>query len=191
MRLRRLALLAALLVPLALLAGSAGATSSQICGNQGSGYCLNDWGGHDVAGNPVKMYYGGYGNENFFNYPLVNMCGSGLVTATCPGLGAAQSSYIGQPIYEIAYGPGGCISDNGTGGVVLGTCPDSYGNGGSSGTIYVRVQYAPGSCIYINRLWTAYYGTGAGLQSGGNIGVQATDNYTGTLTDWGGTGTGC
>jgi len=170
---------------------SASASSQEICGNGGSGYCLNDWGGADRAGDAVKMEYGNGTNENFLDYALLKMCGSGKVTSTCPNLGLAQNELKGFNLVEIVYGPGGCVADNGSGYADLGTCPDQYGNGGSNGTIYIAYPESPGYCIYYNRYWTGYYGSLAGLESGGSVGAQATDDATGTITEWGGGGSYC
>jgi hypothetical protein len=59
-------------VALFLYATSSPATAleTEICGKSGAGYCLNDWGGQPYAGNPIKMYFGGYSNGDFyFNTP--------------------------------------------------------------------------------------------------------------------------
>src|SRR5690348_7293797 len=50
------------------------ATQQQICGNGGSGYCMNDWNG---AYQYVKMYNGGASHEDFGVIFEVSACGSG------------------------------------------------------------------------------------------------------------------
>ena len=168
------------------------ATQIQICGNSGSGYCLNDWGGGDFAGDPVKMYYGGSSSEHFQNSFLSGMCNNGYVTSTCPALGSAQSSLIGQPLYRIDYGPGGCVADNGSYKAVIGNCPSDSGSGGSDGSIFIEVPYGPGSCRLFSREQSDYWGTPVGLNSGGSVGAQATTNGSGSgLTYWGGPGVDC
>jgi hypothetical protein len=57
------------------LAGSAApamAVQQQICGNLGSGYCLNDW--NNQGSGFRSMYYGGNPNENF-TAQFINRCG--------------------------------------------------------------------------------------------------------------------
>lgn len=177
---KALALLAVLVPSLAMVLGTGGvahAYQTQECGNSGSGYCLNDWGGGDYLNDPIKMYYGGYGNEDFFANPLLNMCGHGKVTATCPSLGAAQSEFIGQPLFAIAYGPGGCVASDAYGKAVIGDCPDQNGNNGSDGSIFIESSVGLG-VTFASREWTDYYGTGSYLESGGNIGVQANELCT-------------
>jgi hypothetical protein len=48
-------------LPLLVGVPAAQAQISQVCGNTASGYCINAWNG----GPSVKMYYGGYSNDNF------------------------------------------------------------------------------------------------------------------------------
>lgn len=52
---------AAVLLPFLVGVPAAQAQISQVCGNTGTGYCMNAWNG----GPSVKMYYGGYSNDNF------------------------------------------------------------------------------------------------------------------------------
>ena len=57
---------AALLLPLLVGLPAAQAQISQVCGNTGTGYCINAWNG----GPSVKMYYGGYSNDSFAATPV-------------------------------------------------------------------------------------------------------------------------
>ena len=83
MRKRRwLGLLAAGLLGLGIATGGAGPAfaQQQVCGNGGSGYCINAW----FGGPPVKMYYGGKSNEDFEFIFNVKECGSGGTTTARP-----------------------------------------------------------------------------------------------------------
>lgn len=197
-RLRRLVLpLVTALAPALLLAGPASATTYQICGNGGSGYCLNDWGGHAYAGDAIKMYYGNSSNENFYIVRLTNFCsGAGYVTSapSCYGqFGAGGINLVGDYVVEIQYGPAGCVaSDPGSGLAILGTCPDLSGNNGSDGTVFAEAFTGPlGSkqWAYYDRYWSKIDNDLRCLESGGNIGVQAYENHPNGCTVWGGSGT--
>jgi hypothetical protein len=112
---RRAVLVAAsVAVALALaLTGQTGAfaTQQQICGNSGSGYCMNDWNG---ANQYVKMYYGGVSHEDFGVIFEVSACGSGVVTYNastgtgCPfSDGHIDANFAGWPIVQVKYWPTG------------------------------------------------------------------------------------
>jgi hypothetical protein len=78
------------------------------------------------------------------------MCNHGYVTVepACPfsPRGDLNARYRGAPIAAIFTFNGGggvlCVADsgNGTGSTVTGACPDSDGNGGADGTIFVLPQ---------------------------------------------------
>src|SRR5215471_2534943 len=76
---------AALALVVGLGVQPAGASTSQVCGNGGSGYCLNDWGGAGHSGDAIKMYYGGTTNDDFY-VQKVNWC-SGHDTVQSRGRG--------------------------------------------------------------------------------------------------------
>jgi hypothetical protein len=178
---------------LAVAAGvsPASATQQQICGNNGTGDSLNDW-GNGGAQNPVKMYYGNSSNEGFFTQ-AVPRCGGGYkVTATCPFSNTLVDSELkGFEIVQVAYeGTGGCIAtdDSGDGYAVMGGCNfNSNGTGGSAGTVYVNWY---GSLVSV--YWSNEYSAPGDilcLESGGNPGFQAyftISNGTSGCTEWGG-----
>lgn len=174
-----------LVVSSLMLMTTAHATQNQICGNAGSGYCLNDWGGGDFIGDPIKMDTGGGTNEDFYYGPLTTMCGHGKVTSSCPfDTTTLNDDFLGLPIFTIYYGPGGCAAGNASGQSVIGDCPSTAGVGGSDGTIYVQQSDGLGVIDY-SRQWTNYYGSPSALESGGNVGVQANELCTGsTCTIW-------
>jgi hypothetical protein len=168
------------------------AASQQICGDYGSGYCLNDWGNGGV-GNPVKMYYGSSSNEDFYVQPIDRCAGGDHVTATCPfSSQSLDSDLIGMEIVQVQYAGGGCIATttgvNNAGAAVIGNCNKvSTGSGGSDGTVDV-IWYDSLANIYWSN--NGVNGDLACLQSGGNPGVQATYliEYAGEpgCTPWGG-----
>lgn len=183
--------------------GRAPATSSisitELCGNGGSGYCLNDWnnGGNN---NPINMYYGGYANNAFGIYQLIAMCNHGKVEILpgggCPfAVGSGLNSKLnGAPIYAIAYNndPGYCLGTGNTDpNAILTPCPSSSGTGGGWGTIFVLAG-TPGVCssshqFYFTSVhWSFLDGELAALQSGGNPGVQAfVTSFGPASTCWG------
>ncbi|HSX08999.1 MAG TPA: hypothetical protein VLF93_02510 [Candidatus Saccharimonadales bacterium] len=168
----------------------------QICGNNGTGYCLNDWNGNINDGAAVKMFNGGNSHENFFIQFIPNMCNNGNATSTCP-INVHGVNLSGFPIVEIRYGADSCLGTNSSGQAVLGACPDGSGNNGSNGTIFVwwDTGTMTGPCAlstgsqftgYLaNRYWTNNDGQLEDLFSGGNPGVQAFFGG-GNGTCWGG-----
>lgn len=198
MRLRRrtAAILLAALAVTGLTAPPASATQQQICGNGGTGYCLNDWGGGG-NGNPVKMYNGGNSNEDFF-FQTENECYKGgldgwvhWVTSTamgdatdCPFTHASlDKTYWNDNVGEVQYANGWCAATNATAGAILGQCVE----GGTPANGVIMVETPCGSNYLIDRYWTDRQGGSIfSLQSGGNPGVQAFFGG-GTVTCWGGT----
>lgn len=177
---------AALTLALGLGVAPAGASSSQICGNNGTGYCINAWNG----GPQVKMYYGGYYNDDFY-VQEVNRCqGSYLVLSTqrgdgvnCPFANASQDyRWWHWPIVEIAdtNNVTQCVGST-TGSpydAELAACADPLsGSGGGYGVIMVLTDGQNGQCAGywfvdryvsdINQELSAY------LQSGGQLGSDA------------------
>jgi hypothetical protein len=190
------ALTLALSVGLALAANvtPANASQPQICGNYGSGYCLNDWNGGG-SGNAVKMETGGNTNEDFVAEGVTACSGGDIVTPTCPFATRSIDAHLqGWQIIQVKYVPKGlCIATNSSGGAVLGTCANpNTGSGGSDGVIMVKFPVAPcqggypdGYYYYVDRYWSDAYGTEETLASGGNPGVQAYLTYGGYGTCWG------
>src|ERR1700733_5472468 len=171
-----------------MVAPAAQASTSLVCGNGGSGYCLNAWNG----GPYVKMYYGGsYSNDQIF---LINeaVCqGRRYVTATvdgdpinCPFSNVSlDNEYEGDPIEAISYvgspsGKPSCVGTGNLNGVpdvgYLGGCGDGYGNGIIQGGLFVAINtsYCTGAyqAVLINRYWTNQDGQPAYAYSGGNPG---------------------
>jgi hypothetical protein len=180
-------------------AAPAFAAQQRICGNGGSGYCMNDW-NNQTAGYPVLMYYGGDPNENF-SYQKIDRCdGHNYVTAPSAGIGttycpfASQSidaAYAGAPIVQLRYGSTNlCVAANTANGHgVMGDCNSvSTGTGGATGTVQIEdLNY--GNLInlyYTNQLGSNSF-TYDGLSSGGNPEQPLYMNSDeGNLTVWGG-----
>lgn len=202
---KRVALAAATTVAFAGIsigaATSAHASIPSICGNGGSGYCLNAWNGGGVD-LPIKMYYGGYANDSYSFFHLPFMCHDGHVHANAPygpcpftsgsGLNTAMD---GAVIAEVADNRNGlCVGT--TSSSVYSTeepCPDSFGNNGGWGTIWVAAGNS--SCnssfkyFLENRYWSDAYNSLSSLSSGGNPGQQAFVAFSSTATCWGAVGT--
>lgn len=179
---------AAVLLPLLVAAPAAQAQTSQICGNGGSGYCINAWNG----GPYVKMYYGGYSNDNFHLQQVY----------VCSGYSTVQSKYYGDstncpfsdaiadqvlwtdPIEEVVYGNNGeCIGTTANDAAYLGSCGNIYGTGAIDGAFDVLDVSAGCDDLY-NRYWSNAYGVLSGLTSGGNPGTPLSAGY-GEATCWG------
>lgn len=151
----------------------ASASSQDICGNGGSGYCLYDWNDGGGSGSPIKMYYGNSSNEEFTALWLDQMCANGYATSTCP-IDVPHVNLSGGFIVELSYINGGCIATTGTALAVLGTCADPSGNGGSDGVIMVEYHSSGVTDPYLaDRYWTNRDGQIVSLASGGNPGQQA------------------
>lgn len=206
LRRTRLVLLPALAVTGLLLGtgGSAHATQQQICGNGGSGYCMNDWNGSNQY---VKMYYGNSSHEDFgfiFNY---TECGGGKVTSTMQG-DSADCPFVNKylddtlhndPIGQIEYWPTGqCIGTTTAGTAWLGNCANSSGVGGGTGSTLIDYNLGPTDAL-IDRYWSDYYSSGQNyfpcfLVSGGNpgtylymnSGIDSSGTCKNVSTDWGG-----
>jgi hypothetical protein len=176
------------------LAGSAAPAMAgqqqQICGNGGSGFCLNDWNNRG-SGFPVLMYYGGNPNENFVAQ-FINRCGGhSFVTAPGTGFGNAYCPFAshqldidlaGAPIVQLHYQfTNLCVAANTANAQgVMGDCnATGTGTGGAVGT----VQIIWGGAFLVN----LHYTTGnnlVGLLSGGNPQRPVFMN-SGTMTEWG------
>jgi hypothetical protein len=181
---------------------SAQAQTSAICGNGGSGYCMNAWNG----GPYVKMYYGGYTNDNFYLTTVSPCSGRNTVQSTmrgdatnCPFNNSLVDYLLwNNQIMEIVDANNGkCVGTgnlNGTPDVgYLGACGDNYGNGAIQGAFDVAVFGFQGDCssssvALVNRFWTNYYsGQERFVLSGGNPGTSL---FVGSnvYTCWGGAG---
>lgn len=178
------------------------ATQTQICGNLGSGYCLNDWNGDGSPGADVNMYYGNSSNEDFW-MELLNPCNStpaGRVTETCPfTVGSGwNAEFAGDPIFEIAYdGSSYCVSSE---SVVIDPVIGVLENCGATGSMFILTP----ECYFVSRYWTdVYYSDygitpsngypGVTLNSGGSPGANTFYSLVGTsATQWGpNSGFGC
>lgn len=117
-----------LILPAALtlalgLTTQAQATPSQVCGNGGSGYCLNDWGGAGHSGDVIKMFNGGTTNDDFFVQKVNRCSGSGYrrghlegqpnlrrvrghLLGRLPALQSLTSPVPGRGQAPVALGPG-------------------------------------------------------------------------------------
>jgi hypothetical protein len=162
------------------------ASSSQVCGNGGSGYCLNDWGGAGQSGDAVKMYYGGYSNDAFYVQKVNRCSGHDTVQSTgyhdatnCPFTSTALDyDFRGYSIVQITYinNTNECVATASAAKAVLGVCADPLsGSGGANG-----------GSFFMNRYWVeANGGKESFLASGNAPGNQAI--YTvGGGTCWGG-----
>lgn len=182
MRMRRspsLILVGAAALAVALLTGgTAQAQISQVCGNAGTGYCLNDW-NNGGSGNPVKMYYGGYTNDDFY-YEFEYICNGTDIVQVYPGGGCPftpgtglNSLYKNDYILEIHYANrDNCVATTSGGLAVLGSCAESSG-GASDGVFMVANPNCSGGDYLVDRYWSDLGNTTYTLASGGNIGVQA------------------
>jgi hypothetical protein len=174
------------------------ASSSQVCGNGGSGYCLNDWGGAGQSGDAVKMYYGGTSNDDFY-VQKVNWCsGHDTVQSTaapwhdstnCPFANTAWDANLhGYAIVQVTYinNTNECVATASAAKAVLGVCADPLsGSGGANGVINVLWPQSCGS-YFMNRYWTdANGGRESFLASGNAVGNQAIYTSPGG-TCWGG-----
>jgi hypothetical protein len=170
--------------------GTAHAAQQQICGNEGSGYCMNNWNG---ANQYVKMYYGNSSHEDFGFIFNITECGGGRVTSNCPfadkGL---DNAFKGDAIGQIEYWPTGqCIGTTSAGTAWLGNCANNSGVGGGTGSTLIDDNLQT-TDILIDRYWSDYYSSGSNyaprdLYSGGSLGAYLYLNgFGGNYTVWGG-----
>jgi hypothetical protein len=161
----------------------------QACGNAGLGYCLNDW-NNGGSGSPVKMYYGGYSNDDFYYTPEFICNGTDLVQVYAgggcpftPGTGL-NSDYVNDEIVEVTYGNNTnlCVATAGSPQAVMGNCEET--GDAANGVIMVLGQLNCNGNSFVDRYWSDKDTTSVYLQSGGNPGVQATFAITGSPTCW-------
>jgi hypothetical protein len=166
---------------------AAGASTSQVCGNGGTGYCLNDWGGGGASGDAVKMYYGGTANDDFYVQEVNRCSGQDTVqsvyyhdSTNCPfGNTGLDQQFWGDPIVQITYtnNESQCVGSTSSDYAVLASCANPIsGSGGGTGVIMVTVE-APCSShtdfAFADRYASDQHGRAYWLTSGGNVGVQA------------------
>jgi hypothetical protein len=184
---------AAFLLPFLAVIPAAGASSTAICGNDGSGYCINAWNG----GPYVKMYYGGYTNDNFYLRGVYLCSGSDTVQSTqhqdatnCPFSNPnLDSLFWGNTIVEaVDANNGECVGTTSNGYGYLGSCGNSQGSGAINGA-FNALNYNSG-CGYrlANRYWSNQYSSQYYWVSGGNPGTYLYLNGQDSWTCWGGSG---
>jgi len=172
---------------------------TNVCGNGGTGYCINDWNNNTNNGAPIKMYYGGYTNDHF-NIITVAAChdGSGAHTtiqSDCLGdWGTNNAFLIGATIVQVFYQNVGdvCLATDGGANVVVGNCANpADGTGGSNGVL-MAIRHPTGCTasykqVLSDRYWDHLTNNGGSidLQSGGNPGVQAFFQGKSGSTCWG------
>lgn len=160
-------------------AGAAATVPFAQCAGSGSGLCLNRKQCGSTNGTQVIMWAQDFDNcEDFAEAHVSNMCGNGKVTSNCPFTSGSglNNRYINDPIIAlVAYNEQGkCLATDSNGNGVLGTCPDSSGNGGSDGTIFV----VSSTNYVVNRFWSdanfalGEYDAPAWMCSPGTQGVQ-------------------
>ena len=185
---------AALTLVVGVGAKAAWAATSAVCGNSGSGYCLNDWGGAGASGDAVKMYNGGVRNDAFY-VQEVNRC-NGHFTVTARSFGDAANcpfadvtlddNYRGHEIVQIVdtNSETECVGSTSSDLAVLAPCANPIsGSGGGQGVIMVQVLIGPPPNFFVDRYASDQHSAARFLTSGGNPGVQANYNYQ---TEWGG-----
>jgi len=164
----------------------ASASQIQICGQDGSGYCMNDW-NNGGSGNDVKMNNGGTGNEYFEVEPIDRCSGSDNTTSTCPdSYTGPAGDYTAQIVYFGISGHVYCIGTGGLGQGVLTTCNNvGTGTGGGTGTV-ITVGGAN-----LDKFYDSYESRTNGalecVESGGNVGVDLAMNQLASngCTGWG------
>jgi hypothetical protein len=181
---------------------AAWASTSNVCGNGGSGYCLNDWGGAGAGGDAVKMEYGGYTNDAFLVVKVNRCSGKDTVqsagypfynSTNCPfGNADLDYEFHGDFIVEIMYvhNEAECVATNNGARAYLDSCATPLnGAGGANGVIQIisPTGGTEGGYAFLDKYLTDEADNPAWLASGGNPGVQA--YYTGLgydRTAWGG-----
>jgi hypothetical protein len=165
------------------------ASTSQVCGNGGTGYCLNDWGGAGLSGDAIKMYAGGTANDDFY-VQAVNRCnGSYVATTSCPFSSSQNNNFAaGGDVVEIVdtNNESECVASTSSFKAVLGSCADPLtGAGGANGVIMVLHfdECSSGDIGFIDRYASDSQGL-SWLTSGGNPGVQAFYDTT-LVSCWG------
>jgi hypothetical protein len=142
--------------------------TSQVCAQNGTGYCMNDWGGSDFGGDTVAMYYNDNTHNNDFAIQVISGC-SGPGGVSCVqieylpsggNLCLAGVDAVGDPIASGDLGGCGNASKGGSGasdGVIQWLTSPSWCSNGGAGLE--------------NRYWSQRLGSAFYVQSGGSIGA--------------------
>lgn len=191
---RKILLVAAvILLPFLAAVPAAQASTSSICGNDGTGYCINAWNG----GPNVKMYYGGYSNDNFSIRDVYVCSGSDLVQSTSHGDGTncpfsnqnLDSDFWNYPIVEVVYGNNGeCVGTASSDTGYLGACGNSEGSGAIDGAFNVLWYDSGCGYAFVNRYWTNRRSVSSYWVSGGNPDTYLYVGQQASWTCWGGSG---
>jgi hypothetical protein len=190
---RMLFVAAAFFLPFLPAIPAAQAASTALCGNNGSGYCINAWNG----GPTVKMYYGDYANDNFYLRDVSLCSGSDRVQSTqhgettnCPFSNAnLDNTFWNNTIVEAVYANNGaCVGTSASGYGYLGSCGNSAGSGAIDGAFNVLHFYTGCGYALVNRYWTNKNGTSSYWASGGNPNTYLYVGQQGGYTCWGGSG---
>lgn len=165
-----------------LVLGTANAANasaaSQVCAQNGSGYCMNAWGGADMQGTTVAMYYNDNTNNNDFAIQVISGCsGPG-------GVSCVQIMYL--PSQSLSGGPlclagVDALGDPISSGDLAGCGNASQGgNGAAYGVIQwlTSPSWCHGGAGLENRYWSQRLGEALYVQSGGSIGAAV--NLEGT-----------
>ncbi len=191
---KTLLIAAAFLMPFLAAVPAAHAQGPNICGNDGAGYCINAWNG----GPDVKMYYGGYANDNFSIQYAYICSGSDLVQSTahgeatnCPfsNTNLDSGAFWNQPIVKVVDGNNGeCVGTSSSGHGYLGSCGNSQGTGAIDGTF--NVLWFDSGCGYafVNRYWSNRNFIDSYWVSGGNPDTYLFVGQQQSWTCWGGSG---
>jgi hypothetical protein len=158
-------------------ASYAAAATAQVCAQNGTGLCMNNWNGDG----DVRMYTNNNTHNNDFAIQVISGCsGPG-------GVSCVQIAYIPSNLTQ-------CLASNGgdyTGEGGLGTCgkANQGGNGADLGVIQwmTSPSWCHGGVGLENRYWTQRNGSPSYVQSGGAVGVEVNmegDDETGTSC-WG------
>jgi hypothetical protein len=164
-------------------AAFAASATSQVCAQNGTGYCMNDWGGSDFPGDDVNMYTNNNTHNNDFAIEAIEGC-VGPNGAVC-----AVVEYLpSNGALCLAGTTAGGESDF-TGG--LASCGDIAhgGNGADLGVIQwlTSPSWCHGGVGLENRYWSQHLNNPVYVQSGGSIGSAVNlegDAHTGTSC-WG------
>jgi hypothetical protein len=189
---------AAFLLPFLAAVPAAQAQTPNICGNDGSGYCINAWNG----GPDVKMYYGNYSNDNFSIRYVYACSGSDTVQSTahgdttnCPFSNTnLDSDFYSDPIVEVADGNNGeCVGTSGSAYSTsaygyLGSCGNSEGTGAIDGAFNVLWYDSGCGYAFVNRYWSNQNSVASYWVSGGNPDTYLYVGQQESWTCWGGAG---
>ena len=129
------------------------AVSAAVCDDSGTGLCLNRSGCGTTT--VISFAHDFDSCEDFKPVQLSSMCGSGLVTSTCPfTVGSGLNNRYLNAIIVVwkSTATGLCVDTDNNGGGSLGTCPGLDGQGGATGTTFVW----NGSHYVVSRFWSNF-----------------------------------